>query len=87
MKYLHFNILQKLTTLVTLFVVSFVSIAFADGHVTLRMSTPASATDQRSIALEKVFAPAVASFAKYEPYYNASLIKQNSELEAIASGD
>ena len=36
MKYLHFNILQKLTTLVTLFVVSFVSIAFADGHVTLR---------------------------------------------------
>ena len=51
------------------------------------MSTPASATDQRSIALEKVFAPAVASFAKYEPYYNASLIKQNSELEAIASGD
>ena len=53
MKYLHFNILQKLTTLVTLFVVSFVSIAFADGHVTLRMSTPASATDQRSIALEK----------------------------------
>ena len=42
------------------------------------MSTPASATDQ-SIALEKVFAPAVASFAKYEPYYNASLIKQNSE--------
>ena len=87
MKYLNFNILQKLTTLVTLFVVSFVSIAFADGHVTLRMSTPASATDQRSIALEKVFAPAVASFAKYEPYYNASLIKQNSELEAIASGD
>ena len=87
MKYLHFNILQKLITLVTLFVVSFVSIAFADGHVTLRMSTPASATDQRSIALEKVFAPAVASFAKYEPYYNASLIKQNSELEAIASGD
>ena len=42
MKYLHFNILQKLIILVTLFVVSFVSIAFADGHVTLRMSTPAS---------------------------------------------
>ena len=58
------------------------------GHaVTLRMSTPASATDQRSIALEKVFAPAVASFAKYEPHYNGSLIKQNSELEAIASGE
>jgi TRAP-type C4-dicarboxylate transport system substrate-binding protein len=65
-----------------------VSIVSADGHaVTLRMSTPASATDQRSIALEKVFAPAVASFAKYEPHYNGSLIKQGSELEAIASGD
>ena len=55
--------------------------------VTLRMSTPASATDQRSIALEKVFAPAVAGFAKYEAHYNGSLIKQGSELEAIASGD
>ncbi len=62
--------------------------AFADGHaVTLRMSTPASATDQRSIALEEVFAPAVAEFATYEPHYNGSLIAQNSELEAIASGD
>lgn len=55
--------------------------------VTLRMSTPASATDQRSVALAEVFAPAVAEFATYEPHYNASLIKQNSELEAIASGD
>ena len=51
------------------------------------MSTPASATDQRSIALEEVFAPAVAEFATYEPHYNGSLIAQNSELEAIASGD
>jgi len=55
--------------------------------VTLRMSTPASDSDQRSIALAEVFAPAVAEFATYEPHYNASLIKQNSELEAIASGD
>lgn len=62
--------------------------AFAESHaVKLRMSTPASATDQRSIALEEVFAPAVAEFATYEPHYNGSLIAQNSELEAIASGD
>lgn len=61
---------------------------FAESHaVKLRMSTPASATDQRSIALEEVFAPAVAEFATYEPHYNGSLIAQNSELEAIASGD
>jgi tripartite ATP-independent transporter DctP family solute receptor len=56
-------------------------------EITLRMSTPASETDQRSVALAEVFAPAVAEFATYEPHYNASLIAQNSELEAIASGD
>ncbi len=59
----------------------------AADKVTLRMSTPASETDQRSVALANVFAPAVSEFATYEPHYNASLIKQNSELEAIASGD
>jgi tripartite ATP-independent transporter DctP family solute receptor len=56
-------------------------------NITLRMSTPASETDQRSVALAEVFAPAVAEFATYQPHYNASLIAQNSELEAIASGD
>ena len=61
--------------------------AFAQDKVTLRMSTPASETDQRSVALAEVFAPAVADFAVYEPHYNATLIKQNSELEASASGD
>jgi tripartite ATP-independent transporter DctP family solute receptor len=61
--------------------------AAAQDKITLRMSTPASATDQRSVALEEVFAPAVAEFATYQPHYNASLIAQNSELEAIASGD
>ena len=60
--------------------------AFA-ADVTLRMSTPASETDQRSIALANVFAPAVAEFATYEPHYNGSLIAQGSELETIASGD
>lgn len=61
--------------------------AIAQDKVKLRMSTPASETDQRSVALAEVFAPAVAEFATYEPHYNASLIAQNSELEAIASGD
>ncbi len=61
--------------------------AMAQDKITLRMSTPASPTDQRSVALEEVFGPAVAEFATYEPHYNASLIAQNSELEAIASGD
>ena len=61
--------------------------AFAQDKVTLRMSTPATETDQRSIALAEVFAPAVAEFADYQPHYNASLIAQGSELEAIAAGD
>lgn len=61
--------------------------AVAQDKITLRMSTPASATDARSVALAEVFGPAVSGFASYEPHYNASLIAQNSELEAIASGD
>ncbi|MFZ7093123.1 TRAP transporter substrate-binding protein DctP [Primorskyibacter sp. 2E233] len=61
--------------------------ASAQDKITLRMSTPASETDQRSVALAEVFAPAVADFATYEPHYNASLVAQGSELEAIASGD
>ncbi|MXN63933.1 C4-dicarboxylate ABC transporter [Stappia sp. GBMRC 2046] len=61
--------------------------AEAQDKITLRMSTPASETDQRSIALAEVFGPAVADFAVYEPHYNASLVAQGSELESIASGD
>ena len=61
--------------------------AVAQDKFTLRMSTPASETDQRTISLAEVFGPAVSEFADYEPHYNASLIAQGSELEAIATGD
>ena len=61
--------------------------AIAQDKIQLRMSTPASETDQRSVALATVFAPAVEAFASYEPHYSASLIAQGSELEAISSGD
>ena len=64
-----------------------VSGVHAEDKLTLRLSTPASETDQRSVALATVFAPAVAEFADYQPHYNASLIAQGSELEAISSGD
>jgi TRAP-type C4-dicarboxylate transport system substrate-binding protein len=60
--------------------------AVAQG-VTLRMSTPASPTDQRSLALAEVFAPAVKDFATYQPHYSATLFKQGTELEAIARGN
>lgn len=59
----------------------------AQDSVQLRLSTPATETDQRTIALAEIFAPAVADFADYEPHYNASLVAQGSELESIAAGD
>ncbi|MEH0072630.1 sialic acid TRAP transporter substrate-binding protein SiaP [Pannonibacter sp. Pt2-lr] len=61
--------------------------AFAADKVTLRMSTPATETDSRTVALSTVFAPAIAEFAEYQPHYNASLFKQGTELEAIARGN
>lgn len=61
--------------------------SLAQDKVTLRLSTPATETDQRSVALAEVFAPAVADFAAYQPHYNSSLVAQGSELESIATGD
>lgn len=74
-------------TLLALTAAAIAAPVYAAEMVTLRMSTPASETDQRSVALAEVFAPAVAEFATYEPHYNGSLIAQGSELETIASGD
>lgn len=55
--------------------------------ITLRLSAPASPTDQRAVALTEVFAPAVAGFATFEPHWNATLFRQGTELEAIARGN
>jgi TRAP-type C4-dicarboxylate transport system substrate-binding protein len=59
----------------------------AQSKVRLRMSTPATPTDQRSVALTGIFAPAVAAFADFQPHFNASLFKQGTELEAISRGN
>ncbi len=61
-----------------------VSAANAADKIKLRLSAPASATDQRAVALTEVFGPAVADFADFEPHWNATLFKQGTELEAIA---
>ena len=61
--------------------------AFAADKVRLRLSSPATATDQRAVALTSVFGPAVADFATFEPHWNATLFKQGTELEAIARGN
>jgi tripartite ATP-independent transporter DctP family solute receptor len=55
--------------------------------VTLRLSSPASPTDQRAVALTEVFGPAVRDFATFQPHWNATLFKQGTELEAIARGN
>lgn len=57
------------------------------GDLKLRLAASASATDSRAIAMEEVFAPAVASIATYEGHYGSSLFKQGTELEAISRGN
>jgi tripartite ATP-independent transporter DctP family solute receptor len=69
-----------------------IALAGSAGHalaekITLRLSSPATPTDQRAVALTEVFAPAIADFATFEPHWNASLFKQGTELEAIARGN
>ena len=61
--------------------------AFAQSKIKLRLSSPASPTDQRAVAMTSVFAPAVAAFAELDPHWNASLFKQGTELEAISRGN
>lgn len=61
--------------------------AFAQSKIKLRLSSPASPTDQRAVAMTSVFAPAVAPFAELDPHWNASLFKQGTELEAISRGN
>ena len=61
--------------------------ASAQQPVVLRLSSPATATDQRAVALTEVFGPAVKGFATFQPHWNATLFKQGTELEAIARGN
>jgi TRAP-type transport system periplasmic protein len=55
--------------------------------ITLRLSAPASPTDQRAVGMTEVFGPAVKGFATFQPHWNATLFKQGTELEAIARGN
>jgi TRAP-type C4-dicarboxylate transport system substrate-binding protein len=61
--------------------------AVAQGRITLRLSSPATPTDQRALGLINHFGPGVASFADFQPHWNATLFKQGTELEAIARGN
>lgn len=55
--------------------------------ILLRLSTPATPTDMRCVALHDKFGPAVQDFATYEPHYNDTLFHQGTELTAIARGN
>ncbi len=61
--------------------------ASAQEKIQLRLSSVNSETDQRAIALEEKFGPAVADFASFEPHWNGTLFAQGTELEAIARGN
>lgn len=61
--------------------------SIADKKIKLRLSASASATDQRAVALIEKFGPGVSEFAEFEPHWNSSLFKQNTELTAIARGN
>ena len=61
--------------------------AMAQEKPVLRLSSPATATDQRAIALVEKFGPAIADFATFQPHWNATLFKQGTEIEAIARGN
>ncbi|MEW9807086.1 sialic acid TRAP transporter substrate-binding protein SiaP [Mesorhizobium marinum] len=75
------------TTAVGLGSMAFAGNVFGQDKVKLRLSSPATPTDQRAVALTEVFAPGVAAFADFEPHWNATLFKQGTELEAIARGN
>jgi tripartite ATP-independent transporter DctP family solute receptor len=61
--------------------------AAAQQKLVLRLSSPASPTDQRALGLINHFGPAVRDFADFQPHWSATLFKQGTELEAIARGN
>lgn len=61
--------------------------ASAQQKVLLRLSAPATATDQRAVGLIEKFGPAIKDFAEFQPHWNATLFKQGTENEAIARGN
>jgi TRAP-type transport system periplasmic protein len=61
--------------------------AVAQDKLVLRLSSVNSATDQRAVALDTKFGPAIADFATFQPTWGGTLFKQGTELEAISRGN
>ena len=87
---MKFNLTRRRFIAATVSAVLASGIAFsavAADNIKLRLSSPASPTDQRAVALTEVFAPKVSDFAEFEGHWNSSLMKQGTELEAMARGN
>ncbi len=61
--------------------------SMAQDKPVLRLSSVNSATDQRAVALDTKFGPAIADFATFQPTWGGTLFKQGTELEAISRGN
>ena len=78
---------STLTGLVAAGMLATSSLPSVAADMTFTLATSGTETDMRSVAMANVFAPMVASFAKYKPGYNGSLFAQGTELEAISRGN
>ena len=78
---------STLTGLVAAGMLATGSLQSVAADMTFTLATSGTETDMRSVAMANVFAPMVASFAKYKPGYNGSLFAQGTELEAISRGN
>ena len=78
---------STLTGLVAAGILATSSLPSFAADMTFTLATSGTETDMRSVAMANVFAPMVASFAKYKPGYNGSLFAQGTELEAISRGN
>ena len=78
---------STLTGLVAAGMLATSSLPSLAADMTFTLATSGTETDMRSVAMANVFAPMVASFAKYKPGYNGSLFAQGTELEAISRGN
>ena len=83
---LKFTRRAAITTVAALGIASSVAAAYA-ADMTFTLATSGSETDQRSVAMSKVFAPMVSGFAEYKPGYNGTMFAQGTELEAISRGN
>ena len=61
--------------------------ASAEEEVVIRLATSASGTEVRSLAVKEYVGGAVNEFGKFETYWNSTLFKQGTELDALARGN